>query len=401
MKFNNQLVSEIFAKVRESLCEVETPLPQLSELVLNISEGCNLTCDYCFANEGLYSAESPSWMSEEHAYQYTLQILEDQPTLSRIKLFGGEPFMNIPALTGFVKALEEYTMKHPHRRDEISVGCVTNLTIYSPRIVDLIKRARIRVTASIDGPQDIHDTNRRFRNGKGSFARICAVADRYKDVGVVIDGVECVYSTIHQRSGLTMIGLHDYIVSVFNPRRVILTPLQAAFPDSDDRQVAFSGWIRETSLEYLRECVRRKEEHVSYRAVVEDQLAVLFGPKSSHGWCALGASTCTITADGNVLPCYTLLNKKENWSMGKMRKGSFVPSERRSAILRELQTARPMLSENCVGCEIREVCRGCPGAVYSQKEVLTGYDLVSCNFRMGSLEGLIEGWKNAEFTSVR
>ncbi|WP_250257790.1 radical SAM protein [Dermabacter sp. Marseille-Q3180] len=393
MKFADTLALDTYTKARSKVSAAATRAPILSELVLNISEGCNLTCGYCFAKEGLYSEESPAWMSREHSYRYTQQMLESHPNISRIKLFGGEPFMNIPAITGFVDAFEEHLARNPDRHKQISVGCVTNLTIYSAKLVDLIKRANIRITASIDGPREIHDLNRRFRNGRGSFDRIISVAKRYADSGISIDGVECVYSPAHKAAGISMLDLHEFILSILNPRRVILTPLQAALPDEHPEQVDFAAWIRETATDYVRECVRRKEEHVSYRAITEDNLGVLFGPKSTHGWCALGRSTCTVTADGTVVPCYTLLDHKNRWTLGHLSDTSFMPSMRSEDIFLELQQATPLKASECQDCDIKEVCRGCPGAVYAQREVFTGRDSISCNYRIGSLEGLIDGWK--------
>lgn len=166
-------------------------------------------------------------------------------------------------------------------------------------------------------------------------------------------------------------------------------------PDKDPEQVAFAEWIRETAFDYLRECVKRANEHSSYRALVENHLALPFSPKANAGRCALGQSTCTITSDGAMVPCYTLLNNRDEWTMGRMTEGSFIPSKCEPAILRRLRQATPRLHDECDACDIREVCRGCPGAVYSQKGVLTGRDLVACNFRVGALEGLIEGWGSA------
>ena len=70
-------------------------------------------------------------------------------------------------MEGVVEALEDYRDKLGTQENQISIGCVSNLTIFSEWIVELARRCNLRVTALIDGPRDIHDRNRRFTNGLG------------------------------------------------------------------------------------------------------------------------------------------------------------------------------------------------------------------------------------------
>ncbi len=46
----------------------------------------------------------------------------------------------------------------------------TNATLINDEWCDCFRRNRIVVGISVDGPEDIHDANRRFRNGRGSHA---------------------------------------------------------------------------------------------------------------------------------------------------------------------------------------------------------------------------------------
>jgi uncharacterized protein len=72
------------------------------ELVLNISEGCNLRCPYCFANDGTYHHDETRWMTEETAQERLKYAIDRFPNLARVKLFGGEPLMNVRAIRSVV-----------------------------------------------------------------------------------------------------------------------------------------------------------------------------------------------------------------------------------------------------------------------------------------------------------
>jgi sulfatase maturation enzyme AslB (radical SAM superfamily) len=56
------------------------------ELVLNISEGGNLRCPYCFANDGTYHHDETRWMTEETVQETLRYAIDRFPDLVRVKL---------------------------------------------------------------------------------------------------------------------------------------------------------------------------------------------------------------------------------------------------------------------------------------------------------------------------
>ena len=57
------------------------------------------------------------------------------------------------------------------RNVEISHCFQTNATLVTDDWCDLIKKWRVNVGVSIDGPEEFHDRNRRYRDGRGSFSK--------------------------------------------------------------------------------------------------------------------------------------------------------------------------------------------------------------------------------------
>ncbi|MDO4413139.1 radical SAM protein [Cutibacterium sp.] len=396
-RFHSSAALELYRQIQNRVHHQHTNYDDTphkpEELVLNISKGCNLKCPYCFANAGLYGSNTSSWMTESDAYNFTLQMLHAHPTIHRIKLFGGEPFMNIPAMEGCAQAVQEFSNETTPQRNQVSIGCVTNMTIYSARISCLAHKINLHITASIDGPIEIHDKNRRFRNGKGSYNRIKANIKRYRDAGVNIAGIECVYSPAHMDSGISILALHDFLVDEFDSPGVIITPLQASLEDKH-QEAKFTHWIRTCAEEYLREAVRLKDRHESYKSVMDEQMRIIFAHPSNLGWCGLGTTTLTVDVDGSILPCYTLLHDKDKWRMGSLSRHAPADIHANKSIAVKLRNANPRTTQFCSSCDIREVCRGCPGGIFAMNGNFTGIDPVGCAYRIGALEGLLTGWIN-------
>ena len=66
----------------------------------------------------------------------------------------------------------------------------TNATLISEEIVELFRKYRFRVTVSIDGYREIHDENRIYHNGKGSFSMVTEKIGMLKNNNVTTNSCE-------------------------------------------------------------------------------------------------------------------------------------------------------------------------------------------------------------------
>lgn len=388
MRFRNEKNYDVFKEIiskRQSTEPSNSYCLNPKQLVLNISEGCNLTCPYCFANAGQYSSKKSIWMSEEVAYSSTSAALAKWSNIGFIKLFGGEPFMNVRAIRGVVQAIEDSDR-------EIVVGCVTNMTIFSPMLIDLIKSFNLRITFSVDGPREIHDASRRYVNGRGSFDIIERNLKKYREYGVKPVAVECVYTPLHHQFGLTMEKLVDYLANRFSVNQVILTPMRGGFTAEQSKEEHdFACLVRDETQVFFRDSVL-SDDPVRLNCI-HDMMEALFAPSDSHLWCGLGQDMVTVAADGTVYPCYTLLSNREQWRMADSIDAlnqTKVPHH----IIEKLVGASPLLTRQCDSCVLRTVCRGCPGGSEATGGEYTGVSPVSCAYAIGAVEGLIEGWRD-------
>ncbi|MCA1292285.1 4Fe-4S cluster-binding domain-containing protein [Paenibacillus sp. alder61] len=140
-------------------------------LWLNLSHDCNLRCTYCFGNGGDYG-HSRMLMTRETAkacIDYWYAHLNRDQKLFDVAFFGGEPLMNQEVLFFAVEYINQLMSGHSGR---VRYNITTNGTILNDKLLRLFKDNDFLVSISIDGIEKIHNRNRPFASGRGSFGRI-------------------------------------------------------------------------------------------------------------------------------------------------------------------------------------------------------------------------------------
>jgi len=143
----------------------------LQTLVLNLTNQCNLSCQYCyeFGEDKVATPEGkPKFMDYETA-QASVDFLLGQSAGRRtvhITFFGGETLMNFPLLKQVVTYANQ---RAAGQGRSIDFSLTTNATLLTPAIIEFLSENRIGVTVSMDGPPELHDKLRVFANGRGSY----------------------------------------------------------------------------------------------------------------------------------------------------------------------------------------------------------------------------------------
>jgi uncharacterized protein len=143
----------------------------LQTLVLNLTNQCNLSCQYCYefgADKVATPEGKPKFMDFPTA-KASVDFLLEQSAGRRaihITFFGGETLMNFPLLKQVVAYANERAAEHGRA---IDYSLTTDATLLTPAIIEFLSENRIGVTVSIDGPKELHDQLRVFANGRGSY----------------------------------------------------------------------------------------------------------------------------------------------------------------------------------------------------------------------------------------
>lgn len=205
-----------------------------------LTNSCNLRCIYCQAKkDSKYKLGMMTLETASKAVEFALQSPNNYLTF---EFQGGEPLLNFEAL----KHIVEYTECKKGNR-HIQYNLVSNITKMTPEIISFIKKYNIGVSTSLDGDETVHDINRSYATGAGTY---CSVVTAIKDIrkqGVYIGAIQTT-----SKYGLS--NAKELVDTYINNKMEYifirpLTPLGCAFKEWDT-----IGYSPEEFIEFYKEC---------------------------------------------------------------------------------------------------------------------------------------------------
>lgn len=146
-----------------------------SQLILILTEACNLRCKYCvYSNQyeyhKTYSGKRMDFQTAKTAIDIYMELYNKKRMngfreIPRISFYGGEPLLEYELIGKIIDYCKEENF-HPQ------FLVTTNGTIFNKKIVELIVNNNFNLTFSLDGNKMNNDRNRVFINGKGTFNEI-------------------------------------------------------------------------------------------------------------------------------------------------------------------------------------------------------------------------------------
>lgn len=123
-----------------------------------ITTRCNLECRYCQAKA----------KEEDMGYDVATQILKyifgvTNPSVT-LEFQGGEPLLNWKILAFLVRHVNKI-----NKDKDLKIALVSNLTLLDKKKMKFLAKHGVELCGSLDGPKKIHDANRRFKSGKGTY----------------------------------------------------------------------------------------------------------------------------------------------------------------------------------------------------------------------------------------
>lgn len=152
----------------------------ISVLILQVTQMCNLKCEYCpHAQDGnpYMRTHRNEHMSKELAFRaidYLADHSKERKSID-ISFFGGEPLIKFDLIKETVFYAEEKL-----RDKTITFNISTNAVLLTDEIIDFFSKHRFCICVSMDGPEKIHDKNRKDWSGRGSFTKVYENFSRLK-----------------------------------------------------------------------------------------------------------------------------------------------------------------------------------------------------------------------------
>ncbi len=343
-------------------------------IVLKISERCNLKCSYCyffFAGDetwkkhpaviGKPTVDAVARFARQAARHYGIKRV-------RIVFHGGEPLLL--KKSRFVDICEVF--RRHEDGFEFQFGIQTNGALVDDEWIDIFEAHRIAAGVSLDGPAEINDKYRIDKRDRSSYAdtirgyellRAAADAGRLSPPGLlaVIDP-EADGAAIYRHFA------HDLGCTYMN----FLTP------DWTHDAVLEPGTVEKVNaylLAVVKEWFRDARPHVRVRAFSEVVAAMAghVAHEESVAWREDYRNIITVSSDGGLGPEDTIRTVDPRFAeMGLNVRGHTLADLFDSDVWREQERAALIRPEACAGCGWWSVCKG--GKPINRYSAARGFD---------------------------
>lgn len=308
----------------------------VNSFIVRVSSTCVLDCHYCFAKHG-FQGEG---MLPEMLDHVIREI--DSLGLVSVKMLwhGGEPLML--GLNQFRSGVELQKSLPTQFCNTVQ----TNGVLVTDSYADFFAENDFGVGISIDGYKEVHDANRPFRNGKGSFERAIRGLRKLQDRGLQVSCISVITNYCDPTRYFDFIqglGISDFTMKPCTGgwEHSMSLPRYTSFVEEVYRLIA-------SSEEDLPEC----REFMGYAGNIisgMDNASLC----SQSGRCG---DFVMIDTNGNVYPCDELTSDEFCWgNITDKTLKEILDSDERHKFLERVNHQNKTCEENC---EAFNACRG-------------------------------------------
>lgn len=347
-------------------------------MCLHIAHDCNLACKYCFAEEGEYHGRRALMSFEvgKKALDFLIENSGKRVNLE-VDFFGGEPLMNWDV----VKELVKYgRSKEQEYNKKFRFTLTTNGVLLNDEMMEFANKEMANVVLSLDGRQEVNDSMRPFRNGKGSYELIVPKFQKFA----------------RQRDDL---NLSYYVRGTFTRDNIDFSKDVTHFADlgfkhmsiepvvgADDEPYAIRKEdlpkIMEEYDDLAKEYIKREKEGNGFN-FFHFMIDLEQGPcvaKRLSG-CGSGTEYLAVTPWGDFYPCHQFVGD-EKFLMGNVNEGI-----KRADLQDEFKLCNVYAKPKCKECFARYYCSGgCAANAYKfHGDITDAYD-IGCDMQRKRIE---------------
>jgi len=263
-----------------------------------VTNACNMQCIYCQAQNG--EIKPNGFMSKETAKRAVDIAIQSPSNHLQFEFQGGEPLLNFE----IIKFIVEYS-KEVCIGKRIDYSIVSNLTLITDEMLDFIKANNISVSTSLDGDMVLHDKNRPFIGGKGTYDVVKNAIAKVRNQGIHIGALQ---TTTKESLGRWKEIVDAYIEMGFDGISLRpLTPLGCANKDWDVVGYSANDFIEfyKNAFKYITEINKHKYFREGLASIFLRKILDGFGVNYMELRSPCGAALGQIAYyyDGNIYTC--------------------------------------------------------------------------------------------------
>ena len=330
-------------------------MPPLSVMFKTVSNRCNLACSYCYYRDSGGSMGAERGSNQQLVDRFMPQYMEYVADCRSASLAwqGGEPTI---AGLAFFEEIVEAEARHAAPGTSLGNAIQTNGTLLDDAWGRFLHDYNFLVGISVDGPEAIHDLERRDRGGHGSFRSVMAGIETLRRHDVEFN-VLCVLGQHNIRAARDLMRFFrregiEYL------QFIPAMDFQATEPGMPARYLISPDEYGEFLVELFDEWLGGGLPRVSVR-IFDNFLQSFLGVPNNlcvHGDACSGG--LVIEQNGDCYPCDFYIDSP--WKLGNVLEQPLAEIVRNPAWPAFVRRKSP-LPGACLACEYRAWCKGgCP-----------------------------------------
>ncbi|MCK4555254.1 MAG: SPASM domain-containing protein [Candidatus Aenigmarchaeota archaeon] len=326
--------------------------------MINLSNECNLMCKYCHANATPDNAET---MAEE-IMDKTIKFMASSPAKGfYIEFQGGEPLAKFNGIKKFMKKLN--ASANETGKKIISAVIVSNMTLMTEEIAKFIIENNIGICSSLDGPKELHDLQRQYVDGSGSYDLVTKWLAYLKDHKKTVNILPTITSYSIKFGAKKIVD--EYVK--LGARRVMFRPVYCVGRGKANKKelaVPAEEFVRfwKESIDYMVELTEKGT--LTYDSQIQSMLRNMTGFPRSYMCmrmpCGAGISQASISPDGTIFPC-DLAKTMPDLALGNVNESYLDVFSRAIPMYARTAEANPL----CDTCAFSAYCGICYSRTYA------------------------------------
>jgi radical SAM protein with 4Fe4S-binding SPASM domain len=336
----------------DSCVEIEKDLPSLPAfpfaLEIELTQRCNWSCSFCYNSLRSGGAYKGAAFIDSDLVMHMLDECAEEGLL-RVRYSGGEPTLH-PKLNDFISRAHELGLYQI---------IFTNGSRLEPKFIELWHKHGVReVMLSLHGPQEIHDSLVRVRNG---YSRVCSAVQLCREAGLKVVLEMTLVRHNQQFVADTMriagqLGVSEFRIMRYVPRSEFDTSGHAISDESFKEIVDMVGnRPAADALRVLFPCSQRYCLSVSPKPI-EDSVEIQNRSRVLLGHCRAGLNWVSISQAGELRLC-----PHSTRGLGNLRDAGSIKSLWSQNVKPVAANLLAAGAEHCGGCVAANRCAGgCP-----------------------------------------
>lgn len=347
---------------------------QFTIMIKPASGFCNMRCRYCFYRNvsGLRKTPSYGIMEEDIMQKMLDHIFCDLQKGDHVTFAfqGGEPLM---AGMGYYKAFTEAVFKRS-RGIHVDYTMQTNGTLLSEEWGTFLKKYGFLVGLSIDGSSEVHDANRVYEDGTGTWRRVMEGKDLLEQYGIDYN----ILAVLTEELAAAPEKLWEFVLENGISYLQLIPCLAELGERAGSGSSLTPGSFAKFYCRFYDLWKRSYEEGEVISVKLFDDILNLLVCRvcTACGMTGQCSPQIVVEADGSAYPCdFYVLDKYRLGNLTRQTLIELLSSER----MRNFLARHKECPALCAGCPYWNMCGG--GCERMRKEMFVTADGMSCGYR--------------------